>query len=38
MFKECTVSKESSALITMVITRGVNKVYNNYNVFNENTC
>lgn len=34
MFKEFTVSKESSALITVVITRGGNKVYTDYNVFN----
>lgn len=34
-FEEFTVSKESSALITVMIHRGVNKVYNDYNVFNE---
>lgn len=34
MFKEFTVSKEISALITVVITRGVNKVYTDYNVLN----
>lgn len=34
MFKEFTVSKEGSALITVVITRGVNEVYTDYYVFN----
>lgn len=34
MFIEIYCNKESSALITVVITRGVNKVYTDYNVLN----
>lgn len=34
MFKEFIVSKESLVLIIVVIIRGVNKVYIDYNVLN----